>query len=38
LSIVDAQERELVIATVWRSTTPGEMRKIAQLTARYEWQ
>jgi hypothetical protein len=38
LSIVDAQERELVIATVSGSTTPVEMRKIAQLAARYEWQ
>ena len=31
-------ERELVIATVSGSTTPVEMRKIAQLASRYEWQ
>src|SRR5262249_11757308 len=31
-------ERELAIATVSRSTTPVEIRKIAQLAARYEWQ
>ena len=31
-------ERELVIATVLGSTTPVEVRKIAQLAARYEWQ
>jgi len=38
LRIVDAQERELVLATVSGSTTPAEMQKIAQLAARYEWQ
>ena len=31
-------ERELVIATVSGSTTPVEIRKIAQLVSRYEWQ
>ena len=31
-------ERELVIATVSGSTTPVEMRKIAQLASMYEWQ
>jgi hypothetical protein len=31
-------ERELVIATVLGSTTPVEIRKIAQLASRYEWQ
>ena len=31
-------ERELVIATVSGSTTPLEIRKIAQLASRYEWQ
>jgi hypothetical protein len=31
-------ERELAIAMVSGSTTPVEMRKIAQLAARYEWQ
>ena len=31
-------ERELVIATVSGSTTPVEIRKIAQLASRYEWQ
>ena len=30
-------ERELVIATVSGSTTPVEMRKIAQLASMYEW-
>jgi hypothetical protein len=30
-------ERELVIATVSGSTSPVEMRKIAQLAAMYEW-
>jgi LysR family hydrogen peroxide-inducible transcriptional activator len=38
LSIDDAQERELVIATVSGSTTPVEIRKIAQLASMYEWQ
>ena len=32
-----ALEREVVIATVSRSTAPVEIRKIAQLAARYEW-
>ena len=32
------QERELVIATVSGSTTPVEIRKIAQLASMYEWQ
>ena len=31
-------ERELVIATVSGSTTSVEIRKIAQLASRYEWQ
>ena len=31
-------ERELVIVTVSRSTTPVEIQKIAQLASRYEWQ
>ncbi|MBQ8105528.1 MAG: LysR family transcriptional regulator [Afipia sp.] len=31
-------ERELVIVTVSGSTTPVEMRKIAQLASRYAWQ
>jgi hypothetical protein len=31
-------ERELVLATVSRSTTPVEIPKIAQLASRYEWQ
>ena len=31
-------ERELVITTVSGSTTPVEIRKIAQLASRYEWQ
>jgi hypothetical protein len=31
-------ERELVIVTVSGSTTPVEIRKIAQLASRYEWQ
>src|SRR3546814_869802 len=31
-------ERELVIATVSGSTTPVEIRKIAQLASRYEWE
>lgn len=31
-------ERELVIATVLGSTTPAEIRKIAQLASTYEWQ
>jgi len=31
-------ERELVIATVSGSTTPVEIRKIAQLASMYEWQ
>jgi hypothetical protein len=31
-------ERELVIATVLGSITPVEIRQIAQLTSRYEWQ
>ena len=31
-------ERELVLATVSGSTTPVEIRKIAQLASRYEWQ
>jgi DNA-binding transcriptional LysR family regulator len=30
-------EREIVIATVLGSTTPVEIRKIAQLASRYEW-
>ena len=30
-------ERELVLATVSGSTTPVEMRKIAQLASMYEW-
>ncbi|MGL4261231.1 MAG: LysR substrate-binding domain-containing protein, partial [Afipia sp.] len=30
-------ERELVIVTVFGSTTPVEMRKIAQLASRYAW-
>ena len=30
-------ERELVLATVSGSTTPVEIRKIAQLASRYEW-
>ena len=30
-------ERELVITTVSGSTTPVEMRKIAQLASMYEW-
>jgi len=30
-------ERELVIAMVSGSTTPVEMRKIAQLASTYEW-
>jgi LysR family hydrogen peroxide-inducible transcriptional activator len=38
LGIVDAQERELVIATVSGSTTPVGIRKIAQLASIYEWQ
>jgi hypothetical protein len=38
LSIDDAQERELVIATVSGSATPVEIRKIAQLASMYEWQ
>ena len=33
-----SSERELVIATVSGSTTPVEMRKIAQLASMYEWQ
>jgi hypothetical protein len=37
LSIVDAQEQELVIATVLGSTTRVEIRKIAQLASMYEW-
>jgi hypothetical protein len=37
LSIVDAQERELVIATVSGAITPVEIRKIAQLASMYEW-
>lgn len=32
-----ALEREVVIATVSGSTAPAEIRKIAQLAARYEW-
>jgi DNA-binding transcriptional LysR family regulator len=32
-----AVEREIVIATVSGSTAPAEIRKIAQLAARYEW-
>ena len=32
-----ALEREVVIATVSGSTAPVEIRKIAQLAARYEW-
>ena len=32
-----ALEREIVIATVSGSTAPVEIRKIAQLAARYEW-
>ena len=31
-------ERELVLATVSGSTTPVEIRKIAQLASMYEWQ
>lgn len=31
-------ERELVIATVSGSTAPVEIRKIAQLASKYEWQ
>ena len=31
-------ERELVIANVSGSTTPVEIRKIAQLASMYEWQ
>ena len=31
-------ERELVIATASGSTTPVEIRKIAQLASMYEWQ
>jgi hypothetical protein len=31
-------QRELVLATVSGSTTPVEIRKIAQLASRYEWQ
>jgi hypothetical protein len=38
LSIVDAQERELVIATVSGSTTPVEIWKIAQIASMYKWQ
>jgi LysR family hydrogen peroxide-inducible transcriptional activator len=38
LSIVDPQERELVIAMVSGSTAPVEIRKIAQLASMYEWQ
>jgi len=30
-------EREIVIATVSGSTAPAEIRKIAQLASRYEW-
>ena len=32
-----ALEREIVIATVSGSTAPVEIRKIAQLAARYDW-
>ena len=32
-----AIEREIVIATVSGSTAPVEIRKIAQLAARYDW-
>jgi hypothetical protein len=38
LSIVDARERESVIATVTGSTAPVEIQKIAQLASMYEWQ
>jgi hypothetical protein len=38
LGTVDVQERELVIATVSESTTPVEIRKVAQLASMYEWQ
>jgi hypothetical protein len=38
LGTVDAQERVLVIATVSGSTTPVEIRKVAQLASIYEWQ
>ena len=31
-------QRELVLATVSASTTPVEIRKIAQLASMYEWQ
>lgn len=31
-------EREMVIATVSGSTTPVEIREIAQLASKYEWQ
>lgn len=31
-------ERELVIVTILGSTTPVEIRKIAQLASRYEWE
>jgi hypothetical protein len=31
-------EREVVIATFLGSTTPVEIRKIAQLASSYEWQ
>jgi hypothetical protein len=31
-------EREVVIATVSGSTAPVEIRKVAQLAARHEWQ
>jgi hypothetical protein len=37
LSKASLLERELVIATVSGSTTPVEIRKIAQLASRYEW-
>ena len=34
---LESLERELVLATVSGSTTPVEMRKIAQLASMYEW-
>jgi hypothetical protein len=36
LSIVDAQERGLVVATMSRSTTPVEQEKCAQRASMYE--
>jgi hypothetical protein len=38
LSIVDAQEREMAIATLSGPTNSVEMRKITQLASMYEWQ